>query len=159
MPLLRMIQTMISRLMPQTSYAAVSSKEEDVVASSELKHLPERAKSYANPLALLLCALIFATSSAVGLGIGMWISGSKDAIPSWTQSLSRGTRQKHEPQSCTCFHTMTDQGFQSLVEFSWKQQTFRYNRTFAIAPSEDESTETVWNDLVPRGFKVALCIK
>lgn len=86
---------MISRLLSRTSYAVVPSNEEDMAASHETKCRKEQDRSYASPLALVICALIIATLSAVGgLGIGLWMKGSKDALPSWTYSLSRGKHQK-----------------------------------------------------------------
>ena len=85
----------MSRLLRLMFYAAIPSDEKDVAASNEMEYLHRKDHFYARPLALIIYALIIAVCSAIGgLGIGMSLKESKDTIPSWTRSLSRGTQEK-----------------------------------------------------------------
>jgi len=83
-------------LTSQRSYAVVPSSEEDIAAYHDTKRIRKPDRSYSNPLILVLCALIAVTSSAVaGFGMGIWMERGKESLPSWTDSLPRGTYRIH----------------------------------------------------------------
>ena len=85
----------MSRLLQPTFYAAIPSDEKDTAISHETKYRHERDQFYTSPLVVLFLTLIIAASSAMyGLGIGMSLKEGEATIPSWTQSLSRGTQEK-----------------------------------------------------------------
>ena len=140
----------MSCLLRPTFYAAIPLDEKDVATLHETKYRRERDRFCTSPLVLLFLALMIAASSAMcGVGIGMSLKEGEAMIPSWIQSLSRGTQEKtvHSDQ---LFKDRTDKGSYHLVELSWQKHTFHYNRTFAMAPTDDESTESPWDELVPR---------
>lgn len=85
-----------SEITSQWSYDVVPSCEEDIAAMHEKKRVEKPNWSYSNPLALVICALIAISSSAMGgFGMGIWMEQGKGSLPSWTMSLPRGTYKVH----------------------------------------------------------------
>lgn len=79
-----------------------------------------------------------------------WVSGWKEARNHCPVGPTLFPGVRTESITCRSAPVCYMRSHSDPVDFSSTKQSFHYNRTFAIAPSDDQSTENAWNELVPR---------